>query len=114
LFLPLTSYGWHTVWHETAAFATGSGLYDVTGSYASQFQFVLVTEPQFFCHIKLSDGNVFVFNVFTGEIVQQWRHHPLIKFSIFVVVFAAFSILLIFLCVRILRTLFCKLWPRET
>ena len=113
LFLPYTSSGWHTVWHETAAFTSDSGLYAVTGSYHSQFQFVLVTEPQFVGRIKLSDGNVFVFNVFTGEIVQQWRHHPLIQLSIIVISFLAFFFLAIFLCVRLLRKLFRKLRPKK-
>jgi hypothetical protein len=113
LFLPETTYGWHTVWHETAAFTSGGGLYDVIGSYQSQFQFVLVTEPQFFGRIKLSDGNVFVFNVFSGEIVQQWRHHPLIKFLAIVVLFLSLCILAFVCCVKILRKLFRKLWPKK-
>jgi hypothetical protein len=108
LFLPQTSVNWHTVWHETAALTSGHGLYDITGSYHSLFQFVLVTEPQFIGPIKLSDGNVFVFNPFTGDIIQQWRHHPAIKFSIIVVLFFTFCILAIFLGVRILRKLFRK------
>lgn len=113
-FLPYTSSGWHTVWHETAAFTSGGGLYPMTGSYHSLFEFVLVTEPQCFGPIKLSDGNAFVFNPFTGEIIQQWRHHPAIKFSIFVVLFFAFCILAIFLSVRILRKLFRKFRPKKT
>jgi hypothetical protein len=113
LFLPQTSYGWHSVWNETGAFTAGSGLYDVAGSYSSQFQFVLVTEPQFFGRIKLSDGNVFVFNVFTGEIVQQWRHHPLIKFLIIVILSLSISILALAVCVLVFRKLLRKLCPKE-
>jgi hypothetical protein len=113
LFLPFTSSGWHTVWHETAAFTSGDGLYAVTGSYYSQFQFVLVTEPQFFGRIKLSDGNVFVFNVFTGEIVQQWRHHPLIKFLAIVILILSLCILAFVCCVKIFRKLFRKFWPKK-
>jgi hypothetical protein len=113
LFLPLTSYGWHSVWDETGAFTYGSGLYAVTGSYYSQSQFVLVTEPQFFGRIKLSDGNVFVFNPFTGEIIQQWRHHPMIKFSIIVIIFLLFCAFTIFLCVKVLKKLIRKIWPKK-
>lgn len=113
LFLPFASSGWHTVWHETAAFTSGGGLYPMTGSYHSLFEFVLVTEPQFFGRIKLSDGNVFVFNVFTGEIVQQWRHHPLIKFLIIVILFLSACCLALFFCVKIFKKLFRKLWPKK-
>jgi hypothetical protein len=113
LFLPETTYGWHTVWHETAAFTSGGGLYPMTGSYHSLFEFVLVTEPQCFGPIKLSDGNVFVFNPFTGEIVQQWRHHPLIKFLTIVILFLSSCCLALFFCVKIFRKLFRKLWPKK-
>jgi hypothetical protein len=113
LFLPQTTYGWHTVWHETGAFTSGGGLYPMTGSYYSLFEFVLVTEPQYFGRIKLSDGNVFVFNVFTGEIIQQWRHHPLIKFLIIVILFLSLCTLALAVCVQICRKLFRKLWPKK-
>jgi hypothetical protein len=113
LFLPETTYGWHAVWNETGAFTAGEGVYPLTGSYSSQWQFVLITEPQFFGPIKLSDGNVFVFNVFTGEIIQQWRHHPLTRLLIIVVSFLIICILGVFFCVQILRRLIQKLWPRK-
>jgi hypothetical protein len=113
LFLPFTSSGWHTVWHETAAFTCDGGLYPMTGSYHSLFEFVLVTEPQCFGPIKLSDGNVFVFDVFTGKIVQQWRHHPLIKFLIIVILFLSSCFLALVCCVKIFRKLFRKLWPKK-
>jgi hypothetical protein len=105
-FLPFTSDGWHTVWYATAMYTSSSAFIDIAHSYNSYFQFILVTAPQSFGRIHLSDGNVFLFNARTGEIVQQWRHHPLIKFSIGVISFLAFFLLLIFLCVRSLRKFF--------
>jgi hypothetical protein len=113
LFLPETSYGWHSVWHETEAFTSGAGLYPLSGSYSSQWQFILVTEPQFFGQIKLSDGNIFVFNPFTGEIIQQWRHHPLIKFLAIVILFLSLCVLALLCCVKIFKKLFRKLWPKK-
>jgi hypothetical protein len=113
LFLPQTSYGWHTVWHELAAFTSGEGLYPLSGSYYSQWQFVLVTEPQFFGRIKLSDGNVFVFSPFTGKIIQQWRHHPLPKLFAIVILLLASCFLALVCCVKIFRKLFRKLWPKK-
>ncbi len=96
IFLPDTSYGWHTVWFELAAFTSGEGLYPLVGSYSSQWQFVLVTEPQFFGPIKVSDGNVFVFNVFNGKIVQQWRHHPLARIiGVVILLLASFLVALV-------------------
>jgi hypothetical protein len=113
LFLPFTSSGWHTVWHATAMYTSSSGFIDIAHSYNSQFQFILVTAPQSFGRIHLSEGNVFLFNAGTGEIVQQWRHHPLIKFSIIVIVLLLFCAFAIFLCVRALQKLFYKLWPKK-
>lgn len=113
LSLPETSDGWHTVWYELAAFTGGEGLYPLSGSYASQWQFVLVTEPQFFGPIKLSDGNVFVFNVFNGKIIQQWRHHPLIHFFIIVIMFLVSCFLALVCCVKIFRKLSHKWWPKK-
>jgi hypothetical protein len=114
LFLPETSYGWHTVWYELAAFTGGAGMYPLSGSYYSQWQFVLVTEPQFFGPwTKLSNGNVYVFDVFTGEIVQQWRHHPLVKCLIDVILFLALYFLALVCCVKIYRKLFRKLRPKK-
>jgi len=104
-FLPGTTYGWHTVWYELAAFTSGEGLYPLSGSYYSQWQFVLVTEPQFFGPMKLSNGNVFVFNVFTGKIVQQWRHHPLVKALIVVILFLASCFLALVYCLKLFRKL---------
>lgn len=112
-FLPYTSSGWHSVWFATAMYTSRSDFIDITHSFSSYFQFVLVTAPQSFGRIHLSDGNVFLFNATTGEIVQQWRHHPLIKFSIIVISFLAFCFLVIFLCVRLLRKLFRKLRPEK-
>jgi hypothetical protein len=102
-FLPFTSDGWHTVWHATAMYTSYSAFVDIAYSYNSQFQFILVTAPQFFGPIHLSDGNVFLFNAGTGEIVQEWRHHPLIKFSIIVISFFVLVLLLVLLCIRGLR-----------
>jgi len=113
MFLPQTSYGWHAVWHETAGLTSGEGLYCLTGSRYSFNQFVLVTEPQYLGPIKLSDGNVFVFNPFSGEIIQQWRHHPLVKFTIIVILFLSFCFLALFFCVKKLKKLFCKLRPKK-
>lgn len=113
LFLPETSYGWHTVWYELGAFTCGEGLYPLTGSYYSQWQFVLVTEPQFFRSIKLSNGNFFVFNVFTGGIIQQWRYHPLIKFLIVAISVLTLCLLALIYCAKIFRKLFRKWWPKK-
>jgi hypothetical protein len=113
-FLPFTSDGWHTVWYATAMYTSSSGFVDIAYSYNSQFQFILVTAPQSILErIHLSDGNVFLFNAGTGEIVQQWRHHPLIKFSIIVISFLAFCFLAIFFSVRLLREKFRKLRPKN-
>jgi hypothetical protein len=112
-FLPFTSDGWHTVWYATAMDTSSSGFIDIAYSYNSQLQFILVTAPQSLGRIYLSDGNVFLFNATTGKIVQQWRHHPLIKLSIIVISFLAFCFLVIFLCVRLLRKLFRKLRPKK-
>ncbi|HEX3624363.1 MAG TPA: hypothetical protein VH280_02950 [Verrucomicrobiae bacterium] len=113
LSLPETSYGWHTVWYELGAFTSGEGLYPLTGSCSSQWQFVLVTEPQFFGPMKLSNGNVFVFNVFTGDIVQQWRHHPLVKFLVVAFLFVALCFLALVYSLKIFRKLFHKLRPKN-
>jgi hypothetical protein len=113
LFLPETSYGWHTVWYELGAFTSGEGLYPLSGSYYSQWQFVLMTEPQAFGPIKLSDGNVFVFDVFNGKIIQQWRRHPLIKFLIVIITFLALYFLTFICCARIFKKLFRKLRPKK-
>lgn len=109
LFLPETSYGWHTVWYELGAFTSGEGLYPLTGSYYSQWQFVLVTQPQFFGPIKLSNGNVFVFDVFNGEIIQQWRHHPLAKLLTIAILFLVSGFLALVYFVKILKKLFRRL-----
>lgn len=105
-FLPYTSSGWHSVWFATAMYTSRSDFIDITHSFSSYFQFVLITAPQSLGKIRLSDGNVFLFNATTGEIVQQWRHHPLVKFSLIVISFFSLLLLLIFLCVRGLRKLF--------
>ena len=112
-FLPFTTSGYHTVWHETAAFTSAGGLYPVTGSYHSLFEFVLITEPQFFGRIKLSEGNVFVFDPFTGGIIQQWRHHPLIKLLSFVILILALCFLVLVCCVKVFKKLFRKLSSKK-
>jgi hypothetical protein len=106
MYLPETTYGWHTVWYELAAFTGGEGLYPLSGSYYSQWQFVLVTEPQYFGPFKLSNGNVFVFNVFTGKIIQQWRYHPSINFLITITLFLASGYFALVYCVKIFRKRF--------
>ena len=105
-FLPYSSSGWHTVWFATAMYTSRSGFIDITHSFSSYFQFILVTAPQSFGGIHLSDGNVFLFNATNGEIVQEWRHHPLIHFCMVVISFLTLLLLLIFLCVRGLQKLF--------
>jgi len=113
LFLPFTTYGYHSVWYELGAFTGGGGLYPLSGSYYSQWQFVLVTEPQCLGSMQLSNGNVFVFNVFTGKIVQQWRYHPLIKLLSAIILFFALCILAFIYGGKIFRKLFRKLRPKK-
>lgn len=109
LFLPQTSYGWHSMWFATAMYTSHSEFVEIKPAYSSYNQFVLITAPQaiyFYKKIPLSDGNVFLFNANNGEIVQKWRHHPLIKFCMVVISFLTLFLLLIFLCVRGLQKLF--------
>lgn len=106
LFLPQTSYGWHSMWFATAMYNSHSEFIEITHAYSSYNQFVLITAPQFCGRLHLSDGNVFLFNPYNGEIIQEWRHHPLIKFCIAVISFLVLFLLLMSLCVRGLRKLF--------
>jgi hypothetical protein len=93
LFLPYTSSGWHSVWYATAMYTDSSAYIDVQHSYSSYNQFILVTAPQSFGRFHLTDGNVFLFNANNGEIWQQWRHHPLMEFSVIAVGFLAVLLL---------------------
>lgn len=101
--LPFDTYGYHPMWYVMATYTDSSEFYVVRPSYSSFRQFILVTAPQSLGHLRLSDGNVFLFNATTGEIVQEWRHHPLIKLCLIAVLFLGLLLLFIFFVVR-------KLW----
>ena len=79
LFLPYTTSGWHSVWYATAMYTDSSNYIDIQHSYSSYNQFVLITAPQSLGRMHLTDGNVFLFNAHNGEILQEWRYHPLVR-----------------------------------
>jgi hypothetical protein len=102
-FLPYTSSGWHSVWFATGMYTDSSAFIDIQHSYSSYHQFILVTAPQSFGPIHLSDGNVFLFNAHNGEIKQEWHHYPWIKFGLVIIGFSIVLIVILFLVFRLMR-----------
>jgi hypothetical protein len=97
-FLPFTTVDWHSVWYATGMFTNSNALTHVQSPYSNYSQFRLVTAPQSFGPIRLSEGNIFLFNSQTGEIQQEWRHNPWKKSIIFIIgVLCILSLLLVLL-----------------